>query len=266
MTKLNQSVQRAASVLRAAAAEPAGASASVLARRAELPWATAVRLIRTLEHEGFLQRLPNGGGYVLGLGLLRLAGVTEEARVLTAIAMPPLEKLVDEVEETVTLTVVLPGGQLDVVAQVDPQRLIRPSTYIGRWYPEHASSVGKLFLAGLGDGDLEAALQLPLERFASRTIVDLDELREALRTIRAEGVSIAADELEEGLTSISVGVHAAGRLVAMVSVSGPTPRLDDARRRVVLPHLRAAAERIERELARPRRSDEVARDPRGPGA
>jgi DNA-binding IclR family transcriptional regulator len=264
VTKLNQSVQRAVSLLRAAATEPEGASASELARRAALPWATGARLIRTLEHEGFLQRLPDGGGYVLGLELVRLAGGAEEARVLTAIAIRPLQALVEEVGETVTLTVVLPGGQLDVVAQVDPPRLIRPATYIGRWYPEHASSVGKLFLAGIDEGDLETMVQQPLARFASRTILELDELRDALRAIRADGVSVAVDELEEGLTSVSVGVHLAGRLLAMVSVSGPTPRLDDDRRRQVVPHLRAAAAQIERELARPRESDLVAGDPSTP--
>ena len=244
--KLNQSVQKAAAILRAAASQPD--TASGLARRAELPWATAVRLIRTLEHEGFLHRLPNGKRYVPGFELLRLA--SSESRMLTAIATEPLERLVEEVAESVNLTVVLPGGRLDVVAQFDPPKLIRSASYIGRWYPEHASSIGKLLLADYDEGARSSILKTPLERYASATITDLDELAAELLRIRRNGYSTAVDELEEGLAAISVGVtDGGGQLVAMISVSGPSSRFDDTRRREALEHLRDTAGVIERALS-----------------
>jgi len=247
--KLNQSVRRAVSIIRAAAAEPGGETASALARRAELPWTTAVRLIRTLEEEGFLQRLPDGR-YTLGYELTRLAANGGESRVLTALAAGPLERLLDEVEESVNLTAVLAGGQLDVVIQLDPPKLIRPANWIGRWYPEHASSIGKLLLASYDHEHLAAMLRTPLERFGPETIVDHDALMRELARIRRNGYSVAADELEEGLTALSVGVHDThGRLVAMVSVSGPSSRLDEARRKALLPPMRRAAAAIEQALA-----------------
>ena len=247
--KLNQSVQRAAAILRAAASQPAGDTASGLARSAALPWATAVRLIRTLEHEGFLRRLPSGDRYVPGFELLRFASSGSESRMLVAVATAPLERLVDQVEESANLTVVLPGGQLDVVAQIDPPRLIRSASYIGRWYPEHASSIGKLLLAGYDDAGLASVLRTPLERYASATIVDVDALRAELGRVRRNGYSTAVDELEEGLSSLSVGVRGPdGELVAIVSVSGPSSRLDDAKRREALRHVREAAAVIEQAL------------------
>ena len=50
--KLNQSVQKAMTLLRATALDGEGASVSALARAAGLPRATALRLIQTLEAEG----------------------------------------------------------------------------------------------------------------------------------------------------------------------------------------------------------------------
>jgi DNA-binding IclR family transcriptional regulator len=245
--KLNQSVQKAAALLRAAASQPD--TASGLARRAALPWATAVRLIRTLEHEGFLHRLPSGDRYVPGFELLRLAGSGGESRILTAIATEPLERLVEEVEESVNLTVVLPDGQLDVVAQIDPPRLIRSANYIGRWYPGHASSIGKLLLAGYDEEARASILKTPLERYASATIVDPDELRAELLRVRRDGYSTAVDELEEGLAAISVGLtDGDGQLVAMISVSGPSSRFDDGKRREALGRLKETAAVIERAL------------------
>ena len=52
-SKLNQSVRKAITLLRATA-EDRNANVSSLARAAGLPRATALRMIQTLEQEGFL--------------------------------------------------------------------------------------------------------------------------------------------------------------------------------------------------------------------
>jgi DNA-binding IclR family transcriptional regulator len=64
--KLNQSVQKAAAILRAAAARPAGETASGLARLAGLSHATSLRLVHTLENEGLLMRRAEDGRYARG--------------------------------------------------------------------------------------------------------------------------------------------------------------------------------------------------------
>jgi DNA-binding IclR family transcriptional regulator len=248
--KLNQSVQRATAILRVAAAAGGGETASGLARRTELPWATTIRLIRTLEHEGLLLRLPASDRYVPGPALLGLATQDASAALVTGVAMPELERLVREVEETVTLTIVHPGGLLDVVEQLDPPRLMRSANYIGRWYPEHASSIGKLMLAEYDDDRLRAVLSQPLRRFGPATVTDMDELRADLARIRQLGYSTAVDELEEGLAAVSIGVrNPKGTLLAMLSASGPTSRFDETKRHAALVHLRRTAAAIERALA-----------------
>lgn len=266
--KLNQSVQRAVAILRAAAAGPGATTASDLARAAGLPWATAVRLIRTLEHEGLLVRVPGGDGYVPGAALAELGGDTTLTRAVAAIALPHLEPLVREIEETINLTVVRTGGQLDVVEQLDPPRVIRAANYIGRWYPDHASSIGKLLLAEYDDDRIDAVLVPPLTRYARATIVDIDALREDLARIRRDGYATAVDELEDGLAALSTPIlRADGTLVAMLSATGPTSRFDERKRSAALARLRASVAAIERALdpaAQPLR--EVARDLGGPAA
>jgi IclR family acetate operon transcriptional repressor len=259
--KLNQSVQRAAAILGAAASPPGGDTASGLARRAELPWATTVRLIRTLEHEGLLVRLPTSDRYVPGPRLFRLASVDASVTLVTGVAMPHLERLVRAIEETVNLTIVHQGGRLDVVEQLDPPRLMRPANYIGRWYPEHASSIGKLLLAEYDDERLRAVLPQPLRQFGPATVVDMDELRADLARIRKRGFSTAVDELEEGLAAVSVAIRGPdGELVAMVSASGPSSRFDETKREAALEHLRRTGVAIERSLATDRHGATVSAD------
>jgi DNA-binding IclR family transcriptional regulator len=242
-------VRRAAAILRACDV-PGGDTASGLARRTGLPWATCFRLVSTLVHEGLLLRLPNDR-YVPGPALVGLATGQGWPMLLSGIAQRDLERLVEEVGETVNLTIVHPGGQLEVVGQFDPPRLLRSANYIGRWYPEHASAIGKLMLAEYDEKRLTAHLPKRLERFGPATLVRAEDLHADLALIRKRGYSTAVDELEEGLAAVSVGVRTDGRLVAMVSVSGPSSRFDEGKRELALPRMRATAARIEQALAGP---------------
>jgi DNA-binding IclR family transcriptional regulator len=242
-------VQKACAILRATASARDGETASGLARKTGLPWATASRLIRTLELEGFLFRLRETDRYVLGRELLQLARDADEARFLTTLARPALERLATAVEETVSLTVLRPDGSLEVIDQIDSPRLLRSADW-DRPYPLHASSIGKLRLAVQEERLLDELLSLPLERYTQATITDPEQLRLELARIRKAGYSEAVDELEEGLAACSVGVSRPdGELLAMVTVSGPSFRLDQTARRQALEPLREAAETVARLLA-----------------
>lgn len=263
-TKLNQSVRKAIAILRAASSQVAGETASGLARGAGLPWATAVRLIRTLEEDGFLCRLPDTDRYVIGYDLILLARRGDQGNLLAAIALPALERLAEAVGETVNLTVVRPDGRPEVVEQIDPPRLIRTTDSVGGPYPLHATSIGKLLLAAYDDARLAEFLSEPLARYAGGTITDPPALREELARTRARGYSSAVDELEDGLAALSAGVRdAGGELVAMVTVSGPSFRFDGAARTAALEPMRDAVKAIERYLSCGRVAAATARVVRG---
>ena len=248
--KLNQSVQKAIGILRTAASQADGETASGLARGAGLPWATAVRLIRTLEAEGFLYRLPDSDRYVIGFGLVRLGRSGDPARLLAATALPSLEHLAEAVGETVSLSVVHRDGRLEVIEEIGPPRFMRPSTFAGSTHPLHATSIGKLILAAYDEVRLGEFLSGGLPRYTATTITDRGALREELALIRERGWSGAVDELEEGLAAVSAGVRDVdGELVAMVSVSGPSFRFDETARTAALGPLREAAQAVERLIA-----------------
>ena len=57
------------------------------------------------------------------------------------------------------------------------------------------------------------------------------------------------DEAEEGLSGVATGIYGqAGELVGVLTVSGPTQRLDGRRARRAADHLARAAGRIESAL------------------
>jgi DNA-binding IclR family transcriptional regulator len=96
-------VQKAIALLRAAAADGAP-SVSALARAARLPRATALRMVVTMEEEGFLLRVGNGERVVLGPELLALVRGADESGVVVKLAREPLRELGQRLRETVTLS------------------------------------------------------------------------------------------------------------------------------------------------------------------
>jgi DNA-binding IclR family transcriptional regulator len=257
--KRNQSVHKAAAILRAAAAQPDGETASGLARAAGLPQPTALRLIHTLEEEGFLTRLSADGRYVLGAGLLRLGGEADTAQLLIAAARGALAELAEQVRETATLSVPRGRDGIEVVFQIDGPHLIRAISWVGGRYPLHASSGGKVVLSTWDAARLDSFLCAPLERCASKTITDPDALRRETDRVREQGYSAIVDELEDGLAAVSAPVfyrdgsrsEGSGRLLGIVNVSGPSFRFDAQARTRAVPLVRATAEKIERELRSP---------------
>jgi DNA-binding IclR family transcriptional regulator len=250
-SRLNQSVQKAMTLLRATATYPDGASVTALARAAGLPRATALRLIQTLEREGLLLRVPEADRVLLGPELIRLAREVDIGTVLRELAGARLGELSEALRETVTLSVAAPDGGLDLVHQVDgPQHLV-PRSWLGRRFPLHASSSGKVLLSTYDGERLERFLREPLVDLTPSTITKPRALRRELKQVREQGFATTVDELEQGLAGVSVGIFSeTGALLGAINVSGLGQRLDEAGRRRAVEHTRGVVDDLEAALRR----------------
>lgn len=255
--KLNQSVRKAIALLRATA-EDGNANVSSLARAAGLPRATALRMIQTLEQEGFLLRIPGDDRVLLGPELLHLARSTDEQLLLREVSRSIMGDLVAAVRETATLSVVAPDGGLDLVYQVDAPHQLRPHSWVGQRFPLHTSASGKVLLATYDEERLERFLSEPLARFTPSTITTAEGLRAELERVREQRHAVTRDEEEEGLSGVATGIHGqADVLLGVLTVSGPTQRLDRQRGRDAVDLLLRAAGQVESVLRRGRESAPV---------
>jgi DNA-binding IclR family transcriptional regulator len=242
--KLNQSVRKAITLLRATP-EDENANVSSLARAAGLPRATAPRMIQTLEQEGFLLRDPGEDRVLLGRELLRLARNTDELLLLREVARPIIGDLVAAVRETVTLSVVAPDGGPDLVYEVDAPAQLRPQSWVGQRFPLHTSVSGKVLLAAYDEQRLERFLREPPERFTPSTITTAEGLRAELGRVREWRYAVSRDEEEEGLSGVATGIRGqADELLGVLTVSGPTQRLDRQWQRAADYLLRGRPDRV----------------------
>lgn len=248
-----QSIERAALILRSFTAENPHQGVSEIARRSGLTSSTAHRLLTSLLGQGLVMRVAGSHDYTLGPELLRLGAIAQETIQLRDIATPAMTRLRDEVDETVGLHVADRSLARRVLHQVEShQALRRIYTEIGKQVPLHQGAPGKVLMAGLTGPDLERLLAGALPKATERTIVDREELRHEVATVRTAGFAVSREERVPGITSISAPIRDhSGGVVGALSISGPTSRMDQAKVESCIPPLLAATRDLSALLGAP---------------
>ncbi|MBF4768799.1 IclR family transcriptional regulator [Nocardioides agariphilus] len=241
-----QSVDRALTILELLARD-GEAGVTEIAGGLGVHKSTAFRLLATLEAHRLVEQVGDRGRYRLGVGNLRLAGATTARLDLVTEARPVCRQLASDTGETVNITVRSETSAL-YLDQVAGSSALQSHNWVGQHIPLHATSNGKVLLSELSEAELKAALR-ELPRFTDATITTRPRLREELAKVRAAGYALAIDELELGLTAAAAPIRSAhGDIIASMSISGPTFRLDDDRLAEAVPMLVAAATEVSHRL------------------
>lgn len=238
-----QSVSRAFDVLEALA-EGGPMSLSQLAVVIDLPLTTVHRLVGSLTTLGYVIG-DSAKQYSLAPRLMHLG--ERAGRMLSRWAMPHLTAVVDEVGETANLAM-LDGDQVVYVAQVQSGHSMRMFMEVGRRVHPHCTAVGKVLLARMPAGDVEAMVRrtgLPAQ--TEHTLTTLPELTAALDRARANGYALDEGEQEVGVRCVAVAV-AGSTMPLAISVSGPAPRMTDDLVSRAVPVLTAAAASLAADL------------------
>lgn len=235
-----KAVLHAADVLDAlhASARPLGASD--LARRTGLSKGTVYKLLVTLGSRRMVEQDPETARWRIGWRLYEFgAGLTGDSE-LARCARVSLDQLAEQTRETALLGVMADDEvlYLDKTDTGPVPMLTRP----GRRSPLHSSASGKVLLAFAEDDVARRVLSRRLEARTPRTVTDRNRLLAMLRRVRVEDFAQVEGENEVALSSVSVPVYGpGGRVVAAMTLAGPTARFGPGRVRRLLPRLRAAA-------------------------
>jgi IclR family pca regulon transcriptional regulator len=223
---------------------------SDIARETGLTRAAARRFLLTLAELGYVRA---DGRYfsltprVLELGYAYLSGLS-----LTEVAQPHVEDLVDRVHESSSVAV-LDDDDIVYVVRVPTKRIMTVAISVGTRFPAYATSLGRILLAGLEEGDFERRLKkMSLDRLTSHTVRDKAQLRNLIEQVREEGYAMTDQELEDGLRSVAAPIRdRSGTVVAAINASTQANRVSmDQLRHEILPEVLEAARRINKDLAR----------------
>jgi len=220
-----QSVNRAVDILRCFETREL-LGVTEIAEMADLNKSTAFGIVATLTAEGLLEQDSTTGRYRLGLELFRLGSMVNTST--RRLVLPELEKLTQELEETVNY--VRPdGGDVVYLIKKESSHSMRICTKTGQRLPMYCTAVGKAILAHLpGEECSRIVSAFQFAAYTENTVPDAAALLSQLQSIRKNGYAVEREELEYGLICVAVPVlDSRGRPVAAISCSGPKVRMTE---------------------------------------
>lgn len=217
---------------------------SELARRADLPLATAYRLIGELVAGGVLVRRPSGE-YVIGQRLWDLGLLAPAQSGLRQLASPFLHDIYGATLATVHLAV-LDGRQVLYLDRVSGHASVPVVSQIGSRLPLHATGVGKVLLAYASD-DVQAHVLANLTRVTPYTIIQPGRLCEEIRRVHRDGYAQTNEEMSLGACSVAVPIRAREKVVAALGIVVHNLKRDRPR---LVAALHVAAQGVGRSITR----------------
>ena len=244
-------VQRAARLLRHIADGETVANMSVAAAALGINRTTLLRLLRTLEAEHFIERIPDAAGWRIGLGLVGLVAKSSYSRDLMQIATPILERLAQRTGLSAHLGV-LDGTEAVYLARRIPNLPLASNIQVGHRIPAHATTLGRIILAYLPAEAVDALYaDRRLRRFTGRTPASLPELHALLAQERAAGLAWSDSYYAEGVSSLAAAIFDQRSVaIAAVNVAGPSALFAPVpeRREAIAASVRGAALEISERL------------------
>jgi IclR family transcriptional regulator, KDG regulon repressor len=215
--------------------------------RLNLSKSTVHRLLRVLEGSNMAVYDPISRKYYLGPLIARLNSdpIIAHQDIITA-AMDEMYSLRDSTGETIGLQIRL-GSKRIFLEEIQSKFEIRNIVGKGHLSSLLTGSAGRMLLAELKDAELSKLLKYiytPSPKL--NTIGDLETILKEIQKVRSQGYATFPEHLPAG-AAISVPVKNYHCPVAL-TVFGPANRFPDPT--VVLPELKASANRISKKLLR----------------
>ncbi|MFF3877461.1 IclR family transcriptional regulator domain-containing protein [Streptomyces sp. NPDC001984] len=179
---------------------------------------TVRRILLTLQDLGYVRA--DGPGFALTPRVLDLGVAYVRSMGLWDVARPHMETLSRQTNESVSVAQ-LDGSDIVYVARVSVPKIVALAVQIGTRFPALPTSLGKVLLAALDPGEVDAVLAEPSRSGLTPLWQPERAERDAeLRDVRARGWALTDEQLTRGIRSVAVPLrNGSGRVIAALNVN-----------------------------------------------
>jgi DNA-binding IclR family transcriptional regulator len=214
---------------------------------------TVSRILSKLEKRGYLRQVEKRGKFVLGTIYLEFSGIVKSQLKLREVSLPFLFELNRLVKESVIIAVW--DRREDVITETfheasyteSPLKVVPDE---GISIPLFCTCLGKIILADMSEDELnEYFKNNTLTRRTTKTIVDVETIKNQLATIRKEAIAFDDEEYAIGVFGIASGIKdSEGKIAGSVGILAPSARRSHAKMLEFAPILKKYAYKISRQL------------------
>ena len=221
-----QSLERALTLLNVLSEYPDGIQITRLSEQVGLSKSTTHRLLSTLLHMNYVVKDEETEKYKLGFQLIYLSRNILNSIDVIQIAKPFLEKLSQDVNETIHLCID-DKGEVMYIDKIESNQTIRMFSRIGSRAPMYCTGVGKVLLSGMTEEAYQKTVSgMDFIARTPKTITSLEALAQEVATVKKQGYALDNIENEEGIRCIAAPIYDyQGKIIASFSISGPSNRI-----------------------------------------
>lgn len=242
-------LRNACRILKLLGRSPDGLKGADIGRTLAIPVTTTLRIMTTLHLEGLVRK--NGALFELGPVLIQLGNASLAGTEIRTAALPVLESLTAQTDETSHLAIPCDDRSLIVAVQDSPHPL-RAASRPGFLAELHCSSTGKTLLAFLHHLRLNEfygpGAERPTKR-TPRTHTSLHEISREAELTRKRGYALDDEEFAPGIRCLAAPVFASdGTVAAAIGITASTVRFTKERIPEMARKVRSAAAELSRLL------------------
>ncbi|PWA06055.1 IclR family transcriptional regulator [Pueribacillus theae] len=210
---------------------------------------TVHSLLKTLQKHHYIDQDEDGGKYKLGMKLLERGNLVTSHLDIRTVARKYLLEL--SMKTGYTLHLVIQDGNEGVyIDKVEGTSATILYSRVGRRVSLHCSSVGKVLLAFKKKEELKQILKGYIyKKQTPNTITNEKDFLKELDQVKKEGYAIDREENEPAVSCIAVPIrNHLEEVIAAVSISMPSPRLNDEEIDKIVPKLKQVGDDISRQM------------------
>ena len=225
----NQTAEKLLLVLEALAQQDRPVKLVELSRELNMNGSTLYRFLTTLEKFGYVMQYEDSEKYALTLKLCQLSEMIKNRFSITN----TLHNFLLEASNLFKESAHLAQRENNTIVYIDnvsgASQMLTIRQYIGKMAPMHCTGIGKLLLLEYDMKEIDQMIaEKGLPKYTEHTITTKGGLLNELDTVRKLGYAFDNEECELGVRCIAVPVRDyTGKIVAGISVSGPTTRITD---------------------------------------
>ena len=215
------------------------------ARHLDLPKSTIYRYLLSLEERKILEFDPAHKKFRIGLNLYRIASIALANVELRKIALPHLEELRNQTNETVYLYI-YNDDYITYVDKVDCDHNVKHVLEIGKAYPLPLGASGKVILAFLPEEEVNKILsKVKIPSATPRTITDPEKLKESLHEIRENGFAMTFGERVAEVAGITAPIfNQLKRVIGGINLTIPLSRFEKEKSSTYIKLVKSCAQNI----------------------
>jgi len=226
-----------------------GLGISEIADSLKIGRSTVHRILDTLISFDYIEKAKDTNRYRLGWGLFKTGQVVPKHHDIVDIDVKILEEVCNQFHETINFGI-RADKDIVVIAKYEPERNLRAIYQIGGREPIHATAMGKILLSEVAEPDVRILMKnYEFQKYTPNTITNIEDYLREINKARGNGYATDNEEFSIGISCIAIPIrNFAGEIVAALSASVPTIRLDPAIQIKIVEGLKDAGKIISRHL------------------